>query len=69
MVTIEYEHPESLDEAENIEGQQGWLVLSPQAQQVVAHTDHDIANADPAFVVEEVIKVVEAARGSPSATD
>jgi pimeloyl-ACP methyl ester carboxylesterase len=69
VVTIEYENPENLDEEENIEGQQGWLVLSPQAQQVVAHTDHDIANADPAFVVEEVIKVVEAARGSPSATD
>jgi pimeloyl-ACP methyl ester carboxylesterase len=69
VVTIEYENPENLDEEENIEGQQGWLVLSPQAQQVVAHTDHDIANADPTFVVEEVIKVVEAARGSPSATD
>ena len=64
VVTIEYANPENLDEEENIEGQQGWLVLSPQAQQVVAHTDHDIANADPGLVIEEVIKVVQAARGA-----
>lgn len=66
VVTIEYENPENLDEEENVDGQQGWLVLSPQARQVVAHTDHDIANADPEFVIEEVIKVVQAA---PSAGD
>lgn len=63
VVTVEYENPENLDEEENIEGQQGWLVLSPQAEQIVVHTGHDIANADSEFVIEEVIKVVQAARG------
>ena len=28
----------------------------------MVHTAHDIANADPELVIEEVIKVVEAAR-------
>jgi pimeloyl-ACP methyl ester carboxylesterase len=64
VVTIDYESPENLDEEENIEGQQGWLILSPQAKQLVVQTDHDIANADPAFVIEEVIKVVQAARSA-----
>ena len=62
VVTVEYENPENLDEEENIEGQQGWLALSPQAEQLVVHTSHDIANDDPEFVIEEIIKVVEAAR-------
>ena len=63
VVTVEYENPENLDEEENIEGQQGWLVLSPQAEQLVAHTAHDIANDDPQLVIDEITKVVEAARG------
>ena len=62
MVTVEYENPENLDEEENIEGQQGWLELSPQATQVVAHAAHDIANDDPQLVIDEITKVVEAAR-------
>ena len=66
VVTVEYENPENLDEEENIEGQQGWLVLSPMAEQIVVHTAHDIANADSEFVIEEVIKVVEAARNTGS---
>ena len=62
VVTVEYENPENLDEEENIEGQQGWFELSPQATQVVAHTAHDIANDDPQLVIDEITKVVEAAR-------
>jgi len=63
VITVEYENPENLDEVENIDGQQGWFVLSPQATQVVAHTAHYIAGEDPEFVVDEITKVVEAARG------
>jgi hypothetical protein len=63
VMTVEYENPENLDEEENIEGQQGWFVLSPQAKQVVAHTAHYIAGEDPELVVDEITKVVEAARG------
>ena len=63
VVTVEYENPENLDEEENIEGQQGWFALSPLAEQLVVNTDHDIANDDPALVIEEITKVIEAARG------
>ena len=63
VMTVKYENPANLDEVENIEAQQGWFVLSPQAKQVVAHTAHDIANDDPQLVIDEITKVVEAARG------
>jgi pimeloyl-ACP methyl ester carboxylesterase len=63
VVTVEYANPEHAEEAMNVEGQQSWLVLSPQAEQMVVHTAHDMANADPELVIEEVTKVVEAARG------
>ena len=62
VITVEYENPENLDEVENIEGQQGWFELSPQAKQVVARTAHYIAGDEPEFVVDEITKVVEAAR-------
>ena len=63
VVTVEYENPENLDEEENIEGQQGWFALSPLAEQLVVNTGHDIANADPELVIEEITKVIETARG------
>jgi pimeloyl-ACP methyl ester carboxylesterase len=63
IVTVEYANPEHSEEAMNVEGQQSWLVLSPRAEQVVVQTDHDIANADPTLTIEEILKVVEAARG------
>ena len=47
----------------NVETQQGWLVMSPRAeQQVVTHTGHGIHYEDPDLVVQEIIEVVEAAR-------
>jgi pimeloyl-ACP methyl ester carboxylesterase len=66
IVTVEYENPEHIDEVENIEGQQGWLVLSPRAEQVVVQTAHDIANDAPEIVIREITRVIEAARASGS---
>jgi hypothetical protein len=64
IVTVEYENPEHIDEEENIEGQQGWLVLSPRAEQVVVQTAHDIANDAPEIVIQEITRVIEAARAT-----
>ena len=63
VVTVEYANPKHSEEEMNVEGQQSWLVLSPQAEQLVVHTDHNIPGADPALTIEEILKVVEAARG------
>jgi hypothetical protein len=46
----------------NVERQQGWLVLSPQAQQVVVHTGHAVEEEDPNLVIDAIRDVVEAAR-------
>jgi hypothetical protein len=54
--------PDDPETANNVEAQRGWLVLSPRATQVVVDTGHDVANDDPEVVIEEVTKVVEAAR-------
>ena len=50
------------DEQGNVEAQRGWLVLSPQADQVVVESGHDVANTEPDLVVTEVSEVVEAVR-------
>lgn len=65
IVTVEYANPEHSEEEMNVDGQQSWLVLSPRAEQLVVHTAHDIANDDPQLVIDEITKVVEAARESP----
>jgi hypothetical protein len=49
------------EEQGNVETQQGWLVLSPQAEQVVIESGHDVATTEPGLVVEEVTEVVQAA--------
>jgi pimeloyl-ACP methyl ester carboxylesterase len=46
----------------NVENQKGWLVLSPQARQVVVRTGHAVEEADPDLVVEAILDVVAAAR-------
>lgn len=50
------------EEQGNVKAQRGWLVLSPQAEQVVVESGHDVANNEPDLVVEEVTEVIEAAR-------
>ena len=48
------------EEQGNVEAQRGWLVLSPQAEQVVVESGHDVANTEPDLVVTEVSEVIEA---------
>ena len=40
----------------------GWLVLSPQAEQVVVHTGHAVEEVDPQLVIDAILDVVHAAR-------
>jgi len=47
----------------NVQDQQGWLVLSPRARQVVVHTSHAVEEDDPELVIDTILEIVEAARG------
>ena len=51
----------------NVKDQKGWLILSPQAKQVVVHTGHAVEEADPALVTNAILDVVQAARATASA--
>jgi pimeloyl-ACP methyl ester carboxylesterase len=46
----------------NVKDQRGWLILSPQAEQMVVHTGHAVEEADPALVTNAILAVVQAAR-------
>jgi pimeloyl-ACP methyl ester carboxylesterase len=46
----------------NVEAQQGWLVLSPRAEQVVVTTGHAVEEADPKLVIDAILRVVSLAR-------
>ncbi len=46
----------------NVERQRGWLVLSPRAKQIVAHTSHAVEEDDPDLVTDAILEVVEAAQ-------
>ena len=46
----------------NVERQQGWLVLSPRAEQIVVHTSHAVEEDDPQLVINLIRDVVKAAR-------
>jgi pimeloyl-ACP methyl ester carboxylesterase len=45
----------------NVRDQQGWLVLSPRAKQVVVHTGHAVEEDDPQAVIDNILQVVKAA--------
>ena len=47
---------------ENVERQQGWLVLSPSAEQIVVDTGHAVEEDDPELVIDTILEVVKAAR-------
>jgi alpha/beta hydrolase fold len=47
---------------DNVEAQQGWLVLSPRAEQVVVTTGHAVEEQDPQLVIDAILEVVKAAR-------
>ena len=46
----------------NVSDQQGWLVLSPRAKQVVVHTGHAVEEEDPQLVIDAILDVAKAAR-------
>ena len=46
----------------NVDQQRGWLILSPQAQQVVVHTGHSVEEANPDLVTNAILAVIEDAR-------
>ena len=48
----------------NVEDQQGWLILSPRAKQLVVHTGHAVEEADPDLVTNAILEVVRAARAA-----
>ena len=49
-------------EASNVFDQQGWLVLSPRAEQIVVESGHDVTTNEPQVVTDAVLEVVYAAR-------
>jgi pimeloyl-ACP methyl ester carboxylesterase len=46
----------------NVERQQGWLALSPRAEQIVVRTSHAVEEDDPQLVIDVIRNVVEATR-------
>ena len=47
----------------NVKNQKGWLVLSPDARQVVVTTGHAVEEEDPQLVIDQILATVKAARG------
>jgi pimeloyl-ACP methyl ester carboxylesterase len=53
---------ENAEQRTNVAGQKGWLVLSPQAHQVVVTTGHNVPENEPAVVIREILRILAAAR-------
>jgi pimeloyl-ACP methyl ester carboxylesterase len=53
------------DMRRNVELQKGWLVLSPQAKQIMVHTGHAVEEEEPEVVIEAILDVVREARAKP----
>ena len=72
VVTVEYS-PADIDASpfaseqammrDNVEAQQGWLILSQSAEQIVVQTSHAVEEDDPQLVIDVILDVLEAARG------
>ena len=54
------------DMRHNVEGQEDWLVLSPQAKQIVVDTGHEVMEEEPEVVIEAIVEVLREARRKPS---
>jgi pimeloyl-ACP methyl ester carboxylesterase len=65
IISVDYgDNPPDPGAVGQVQRQLGWLVMSPQAEQlVVTHTGHAIVSEDPALALREVVKVVTASRG------
>jgi pimeloyl-ACP methyl ester carboxylesterase len=57
--------PDAADPGErtNAQAQRGWLVLSPNSHQVIVTSGHDVPINEPDLVVDEILGVLEDARG------
>ena len=64
IISVDYGPDAPAEQRGNVAYQRGWLVLSPQATQVIAHTSHDVHWDDPALVLGEIVRVVESARAA-----
>jgi pimeloyl-ACP methyl ester carboxylesterase len=53
---------EGQEQQTNVAGQKGWLILSPQARQVVVTSGHDVTVNEADLVNREILRVVTAAR-------
>ena len=53
-------------ERTNVDDQQGWLVLSPRAEQIVVTTGHAVEEQDPQLVIDAILDVVIAASSEPA---
>ena len=71
IVTVKYsaeaieESPFPAEQAlmrRNVEQQQGWLVLSPRAEQIAVTTGHAVEEDDPQFVIDVILDVVDEVR-------
>jgi hypothetical protein len=63
IMSVEYAGSTEINEQQNVTGQQGWLVLSPRAEQLIVHTGHVVFRDDPDLVIGEILKVLAAAKG------
>jgi alpha/beta hydrolase fold len=55
------------DEQTNVVDQQTWLVLSPNSKQVVVTSGHDVVWSESTLVIDEILAVLAATRGSGGA--
>jgi pimeloyl-ACP methyl ester carboxylesterase len=63
VITNDYQGQGSnKEEQTNVAGQKGWLVLSPQARQVVVTSGHDVPENEPDLTVREILRVLDAAK-------
>jgi pimeloyl-ACP methyl ester carboxylesterase len=63
IMSVEYTGSNEINEKLNVKGQQGWLVLSPRAEQLIMRTSHLVLQDDPDLVIREILKVLAAANG------
>jgi pimeloyl-ACP methyl ester carboxylesterase len=63
VITNDYQGQGSnKEEQTNVEGQKGWLVLSPQARQVIVTSGHDVPENEPELTTREILRVLDAAK-------
>jgi hypothetical protein len=62
VITNDYQgNGSNKEEQTNVQGQKGWLVLSPQARQVVVTSGHDVPEIEPELTVREILRVLDVA--------